>query len=794
MSTLRHALRQLAEAPAFTAIAVLSLAIGIGINSTIFSALDAAFLRPLPFRDADQIVRFEWPAFSYAEYQELRSQLQSCSQLVAVRKAGGLLRGAEGSEMLSASIVSRNYFTAIGVDSTVGRVFSEDDQLPPNEPVAVISHALWQRRFAGDRGIVGQSITLNGRSFTVLGVAASGFAGDRRIPPCDIWYPVDIDAGAPARKHRDFDLLGRLQPGFTAAQAQAETEAILARSDWNVPVSPSGEHAMVWSERESTMDHGGRLTYLAMPLVGLVLLVACANVSGLLLARYEERRREMAVRVALGGRRSQLVRQLLLESLLLALAGAAVGLLFTSWATRVVPAIVPPAMITLAPELHVDGRVLALTIGLSALATAVFGLLPAWRATRADVGMLLQAGAGPLTGGSRWLNGRHALVVGQLAISLVLLVGAGLFVRGFARGGQSDLGFTERNLLLASFAPEMSGLTREQSLAYSIKLQERVRAIPGIRAVSLAARAPLSLNGSGAAVRVLFPGDVADDESGGRRVKFNSVEPGYFETLGIPLRQGRDFNARDDGTSARVAIISETTARQFFPGEDPVGKTIRVLGAQGTACEIVGVVRDVAISGPGEAPTPYLYLPLRQMPRGDLTLLAAVGMDPGAVAALVRTEMRQLDSRVVPIGTESMHTLMRFALMPQWIGAWLGGVLGALAAVLALSGLYGSISHSVTRRTREIGVRMALGARRRETVLLVLRQGFGLALAGVAVGLPLATGLGFAMRGVLLGISPADPFALIGAAALVTVVALAACIGPARRATRVDPMVALRAE
>jgi predicted permease len=794
MTGLRHALRQFAKAPAFTTIAVLSLAIGIGVNSTIFSALDAAFLRPLPFKDADQIVRFEWPAFSCAEYQELRGQLQSCGQLVAVRKAGGLLRGAEGAEMVSASIVSRNYFASIGVGSATGRVFSEDDQLAPTEPVVVISHALWQRRFAGDPGIVGQSITLNGQSFTVLGVSAKGFAGDRRIPPCDIWYPVEISPEVLARRQREFDLIGRLRPGFTAAQVQAETEAILARSDWNMPVSPVGDHATVWTEREATMDHGGRLTYLAMPLVGLVLLVACANVSGLLLARYEERRREMAVRIALGGRRAQLVRQLLLESLLLALAGAGVGLLLTSWATRVVPAIVPPAMITLTPELHVDGRVLALTIALSAIATAVFGLLPAWRATRADVGLLLQAGAGPLTGGARWVNGRHVLVVCQLAISLVFLVGAGLFVRGFARGGQSDLGFTEKSILLVSFAPEMCGLTRAQSLAYSIELQERVRAIPGVRSVSAAARAPLSLNGQGATVRVLLPGDVAEGESPGRRVKFNSIEPGYLDTLGISIRQGRDFTARDDGTSARVAIISEATARQFFPGQDPVGKTIRVVGGQLTACEIVGVVRDVAISGPGEAPTPYLYVPLRQMPRGDVTLLAATHIDPTAVAALVREEMRRLDSRVFPISTESMGTLMRFALLPQWIGAWLGGVLGALAAVLALSGLYGSISHSVTRRTREIGVRMALGAQGSETLMLVLRQGLGLALAGVTLGLPAAVGLGFIMRRTLLGISPADPAVLAGASLLVIVVALAACIGPARRATRVDPLIALRAE
>ena len=789
---LTYAVRRLARTPGFTLVAVLSLGLGIGINTTVFTALDAAFSRPLGIPDVDDLVRFEFPRFTYPEYADLRADLTSLSGLVAVRKTGALLRTAESAETLIGSYVSPNYFTALGIKPAVGRLFSEGDAAEGGGDVVVLGHDLWTRRFGGDPGVVGRTVILNERPYTVLGVAARGFGGERRLPRTEWWTPEDEAAAVP-RAVRDYELLGRLKAGYAAPQVQAEADALATRLAWRLPQSPYGQPLVVWTEAQSTGDHGGRLIYRVMPMVGLVLLVACANVSGLLLARHEERRRDLALRLALGAGRFRLMGQMLTEGVLLAVVGSGLGLLVTVWSLRLVTSLVPTSLAALALHPHVDRRVLGLSLGLSVLAAVACSLVPALRATRLDPGPVLKGEAGASSAGPRRLAGRSVLVVGQLAVSMVFLVVTLLFVRGFLYGTRIDLGFSERNLLLVTVSPEMSPLGRAGAPDYYRRLQEQTSALPEVRATSLAAHPPLGLSGGGMTIAVRRP-EAMDTEPDGRPTRYNVVEPHYFAALGIRLLAGRDFTEHDDADAQRVAIVSETMARRYWPGQDPLGRTVSVGGGAPMEYEVVGVACDVAVVRVEEAPEPYLYLPYRQAAASSMTLLVATRGDPADLVPAVREAMRAVDDEVTPFSVETMPGLLRFALMPQWIGAWAGAALGGLTVLLAVGGLFALVAYAVSRRTHEIGIRMALGARRRTTLWMVVRQGLYLGLAGVGVGLPLAVFLGYVLRSLFLGIAPADPVALGGASLAVVAVALLASLAPAHRATRVDPMAALRSE
>ena len=604
--------------------------------------------------------------------------------------------------------------------------------------------------------------------------------------------PEDESAAA-VRAVRDHELLGRLKAGYTAPRVQADVDALATRLAWRLPQSPTGQRLVVWTEAQSTGDHGGRLIYRVMPMICLVLLVACANVSGLLLARHEERRRDLALRLALGAGRFQLIRQMLTEGVLLAVVGAGVGLLVTVWSSRLVSFLVPTSLAALAPHPHVDRRVLGLSLGLSLLAAVASSLVPALRATGLDPGPVLKGEAEAPAAGLRGLAGRNVLVVGQLAVSMVFLVVTLLFVRGFQYGTRIDLGFSERNLLLVTVTPEMSPLGRAGAPDYYRRLQEQVAALPEVRATSLAAHPPLGLSGGGMTIAVRQP-EAMDPEPDGRPTRYNVVEPRYFVTLGIRLLAGRDFTERDDAGAQRVAIVSETMAHQYWPGQDPLGRTVSLGGAAPAEYEVVGVAPDVAVVRMREAPAPYLYLPYRQAAASSMTLLVASRGDPAGLVPGVREAMQAVDAGVAPFSVETMPGLLRFALMPQWIGAWAGAALGGLTVLLAVGGLFALVAYAVSRRTHEIGIRIALGARQRTTLWMVVRQGLYLGLAGVGVGLPLAVALGYVLGSLFLGIAPADPVALGGASLAVVAVALLASLAPAHRATRVDPMAALRSE
>ena len=782
---IRFGLRMLAKRPGFTAMAVLSLAVGIGVNSTLFSALNAAFLRPLGFKDPDTIVRVDAPTFCYPDYRVLNERCRSLSGLVAVSRHMGVLRRSEDVDTLSTEMVSPNYFSVLGVNAALGEVFSEKDARLRSDQLVVISHRLWQTWFAADSAIVGKTLAFDSGMYTVLGVARKGYYGVDPTFKADLWFTV-TPLFREFRNVANFQLLGRRAPGASLAQAQAEVQAIAGGLLPKDPKTSQPQLVIVSSQAESQADRGGKLVIFAMGIMSLVLLVACANVSGMVLARNEERRREMAVRLALGAGRWRLLRQLLAESLLLAMLGGMFGLLFTAWANGVVLALFPANLLQFVPEPHLDGRVLTVTTVLTLASTLVFGLTPAWRASRTGLAAILKGEAA--LGSNRWarLRGRDVLVVGQLVVSVVFLVSAALLVRAFVRGNAVDLGF-ERKAMLELLLP---GIDEHNERL----LLERIRAVPGVIQASLALRAPLAMMGGGAEEKVFLPGDEAAGKTNGRQPGFNVVAPNYFQMMGIRLLRGRSFEEQDSAGGARVVMISEAMGRRYWPGEDPIGKYVRVGSPRTQPAEIVGMVRDVVRNTIGETPEPFIYLPLSGRGTGEITLLLETKGDAAAVLVLVRRELRGFNGKMEPFMVDTQEQAIRVALLPQWAAAWLFGVLGLLAFGMTAAGLYGVVSYSVARRTQEIGIRIALGAQAGDTRRLILRQGLVLALIGLAIGLPAAFGIGCVLRHALYGFNPVDPAVFLGSSVLVIGVVLSAGFFPARRASRINPMEALRSE
>ena len=788
----RFGLRLLRKTPGFTAMAVFSLAVGIGLNATVFSALDAILLRPISFKDPASIVRVANPDFCYPDYREISGQCHSLSGVAAVCRFVGHLRRAEGVETLTTEIVSPNYFSVLGVGAAVGNVFSERDSRLSGESVVVISHRLWRSHFHSDSAIVGQTISLVDGSYTILGVAQPGYEGVSRFPKVDLWFPVD-KVWAENRLVRNFSLVGRCAPATPPGQVQAELQTLVGRLQLKDPKTSQTERVLALSEADfNRTNPGGRVAVMVMAFVGLVLLVACGNVSSMLLARHEQRRREMAVRQALGAGRRRLVRQLLAESLVLATLGAGFGLLLMAWARNgLLPLLIPPGFHQLFPEFQLDHRVLELTVVLALLATLAFGLAPAWRAAGTELATILKGQVPPA--GRRWslLRGRNAMVVGQLAVSTVFLVTVGLLARAFVQGNAVDPGFARKPMLqLRLHFDDRAGADYWRSCE---QLLAHIQPLPGVRGASLATAVPLAEWDSGA-LKTFLPGDEGPDSADGQEIGYSAVAPNYFQTMGIRLLRGRPFNERDGESGAQVVIISETMARRCWPGADPIGRSVHLGQPTAASAEIVGIARDVVRLSIGGKAEPFLYVPLRQWTAGYLTLLVETTGDRSDVLGLVRREIHSLGDPVEILSVDTQQQLVRKALLPQWVAGWLFGVLGLLAFTLALAGLYGVISYSVARRTHEIGVRLALGAPAGGTTRMILRQGLVLALIGLAVGLPAAFGLGWTLRSLLFGLSPADPATFLGASGVIITVALLASYFPARRAARVNPMEALRCE
>jgi predicted permease len=825
----RYGARALWKSPGFTLVAALSIALGIGANTAIFSLVNATLLRRLPVQEPERLAYVFsgqpgglYSTSSYPDYVDFRDRGGDLFRGLAAR--GGIsasLGVGDGADLVTGSIVTGNYFEVLGVSAARGRTITpEDDRAPGAHPVVVLSHGLWQRRFGGGE-VVGREVGLNGQSFNVVGVLPAEYTGVDQGRADDIYVPMSMQAVMrpprggysgemnpdllKVRGNRWLFMIGRLKEGVGPEQAQAALAVVSKQLDQSYPETNNDRTVTVTRAEEGDPQSRGSLVSVAgllLSVVGIVLLIACANVANLLLARGAARRKEMAVRLALGASRWRVVRQLLTESVLLSLLGGVAGLMLALWAIDLMKAAPPPAgALPIAPAFTVDLRVLGFTLALSALTGVLFGLAPALQASRPDLVPALKDETVSLDRGRRF-SLRSLLVVAQVALSLVLLVGAGLFLRSVSHARAIDPGFDAERLLVAQLNINLLRYTRAQGRDFYRQVVERVGALPGVEAVSLAR--VVALTGGGSTRGLLLEGQAgegndlrsegASPSAGNQTVGVNVVGPNYLKTLGVPLVRGRDFSAADTEESPNVVLVNEAFAARHLAGQDPLGKRLSFNGARGPWHEIVGVARDSKYYRLGEARTPYVYLPLAQNHETGMALVVRASGEPAALSGAVRREVQSLEKNLPVTDARPMTEVIGAALYAARTGATMLTCFGLLALLLAAVGLYGVMAYSVSRRTREVGIRMALGARGRDVLRLVLGEALVLVACGVALGLAGAWAASRLLSGFLYGVSTTDPVAFIGTTAVLAAAALLACLIPARRATKVDPMVALRYE
>ncbi|MGP8173201.1 MAG: ADOP family duplicated permease [Terracidiphilus sp.] len=796
---IRFGLRILCKNPGYTAVAVLTLALGIGANSAVFTVAQAALLRSWPAKEPGRLARLismtsqgEDFNFSYADYQDLAAQSRSLEGILACSRHAKALRVGTETKFVLDDVVSPNYFSVLGIDAQLGRTFSADSR-PDSEPGVVISDSLWHRAFNADPSLVGKQVWLTNRAFTVLGIAPPGFRGLGRGVPTDLWLPVATEYPSQEltdRKSREFDVLGRLRPGVTAAEAQVELDTLGRRLALAYPAIDKARNIALVSEQER-LRQAMVPTLILMTAVGLVLLICCANVAGLVLARADARSKEVAMRLALGAGRLRLMRQLLTESLLLASLGAALGLLLAAGLLRLQPALMPPAEFELGLDLHLDAPVLAFTAAAALLSVLVFGLAPAIQASKTSLVPALRGeGTGAVRGVRRWTM-RNALVLGEIALSVVLLTASGLVVRSLLFSRSLPLGFDrQRQLIFFDLVPGIAGYHSERSANFFNQMEEKAAALPGVRHAALARRVLLSDSEGGMAQRVSIPGVELPQGQLSVPIKFDTVDGNYFRAIGTRLIEGREFTSVDNPSTGRVVVVSQTMAERFWPRQEVLGQQIV---ADGTACQIVGVVEDAKINSIHETPEPYMYFPFAQLPSEDGTLIVDAESNPKALTARMLSEIQRVD-RNVPVSVRTVHYLMQQAFWADQMAAGLVGALGLLGIFLGAIGLYGVVAFTVNRRSREIGIRMALGAERRDVLRLVLGHGLALAAIGAGIGLVASFAAMRLLSTLLYGVRPTDPLTFAGSSALVILVALAASWFPARRAASIDPMQSLRTE
>ncbi len=803
------AVRTLVRSPGFTLVAVLTLALGIGANTSIFSIVNALLLKPpAHVTEPERVVSlytsdFSGPPFgssSYPDYETFEQQRDLVSGVAAYSLTPANLVLGEQTVRLALERVSVNYFDVLGVPASRGRTLGAADG--NGQAVVVISQALWRTQLGADAAVIGRTLRLNAGTFTVVGVAPEGFQGSMRGVRVDAWVPLEATAvlggneGFLAeRGSRGLMLLARLRAGVSLEQARAgfavvANQQLAAYPDSWRDVSGRGRTITILPESESRVLpelRGAVVGFATVLLVGvaLVLLICCANVANLLLARGVGRAREIAIRLSLGAGRGRLVRQLLAESALLAALACGGAILIAFAAADVLLGFQPPVPIPVTIDVEIDHRVLVFAVTVALAAMAVFGLAPAFNTTNLNTAAALKDGSGVVDGGRR-LSLRNVLIAAQVAVSLVLLVTAGLFLRSLQAAALVDPGLDASDVVVASFDLGSQGYPESRSRAFYAELSERVVGLPGVRGVTLARSVPLSGDGGRrlAAIEGYEPRQGEDME-----FHFNVVGPEYFELMRVPLVRGRGFSANDREGAQQVAVVNESFAARFWPGQDAIGK--RLAFGRAEAIEIVGVSRDGKYETLTEAPRPYIYRPYLQAYE-EMTLHVRAEREPAALIPLLRNEIRALDAQLPIVELATMESQMAFATLPQRIAAALLGVCSALALLLAAVGLYGVVAYAVSRRTREIGIRMALGAGRAAVVRLILRGSMRLVIAGLAIGLVLSVVAGLAVESFLGGVRAMDPIALAGGPLVLIAAALAASYLPASRAARVDPMQALR--
>jgi len=811
MNDLKFALRQLLKNPGFTAVAVLTLALGIGANTAAFSWIQTVLLRSLPaVTEPDRLVVIAprhvsgnlIDTMSYADLKDLAEHKELFAGVVASQYGPVSMTVGTDPEWAWAQCVTANFFDVLGVRPVLGRtLLPEEESAPGGHPVVVLSHAFWQRRFGGDSNIIGRTLTLNRHAFTIVGVAASGFRGTMGGLAFDLWAPVMmreqlLPGGSDpnifrARNDRWLHTVARLAPGVSVGQARTAVETIARQWEQEYPTSNRNIcFALVAMWKSPWGAPGVLMPVLSVMFVVtcLVLLIVAANIANLLLVRATQREREIAVRLAVGASRARVIRQLLTESVLLAVLGAAAGVPCAVWLIHLTQEMIPVVFLPVVFDPQLDVRALLFMLLAACGIGLLFGLAPAWQSTRPNLCVALKGGARGVSGGRHWL--RSSLVAAEIALALLLLISAGLCFQSFRQARRMNPGFDPSGVLLANIRLGVNGYSERDGRLFYRKLIERLRPLPGVESVSLGDYVPLGPEG-GSSARVRPEGYVPQANEY-MSLPYNIVSPGYFETLRIPLTEGRDFTARDDASAPGAIIINEIAARRFWPGRSALGRRITIFGNR--EMTVVGVARAAKVRWLNEPAREFFYIPLEQFYSPNMNVHLRTAANPLSLADSARRELRALDAAVQPAITVPMTEVTDFSVLTYRIAASVLTVLGATALLLAMLGIYGVMAFVVNQRTQEIGIRMALGAAKGDVLTLVLGQGARLALIGVIAGLICALAATRLLSSVLVGVSMLDPVTFCSALLLLSAVALLACYLPARRAAKVDPVVALRYE
>ncbi len=805
---LRYAFRMMARSPGFTVVAILSLALGIGANTTIYSWVNAIMLHPLPgVADVDRLFIMNeksrsggLTSTSYPDFADFRRGVASNAELAAYTMQNVGLNSGDRTDRMWCELVSANYFDVLGVRPFLGRAFlPEEDLRPGGAPVLVLSHHVWRDRFHSDPQILGKTVILNSRPFTVVGIAPGGFKGSFVSLSTDLWITTMMqgelfssrDTYSQRGNHWLF-VFARPKARVSLGQAEAMLQAIGNELASQYPSTNAGRSLSllpIWKAPfGAPLIFRPVLTVLTL-VVGVVLLIACANVANLLLARSLGRRKEIAIRLSVGASRSRLVRQLLTESLLLALLAGSAGLLIVRWGIHLLQGFTPPANLPIDTSIEIDANVLIFALLISVATGLLFGLTPALQASNPTLVTALKDETVRFGGAHGHARMRSGLVIGQVALSLILLIAAALFVEALNKAKNIDPGFDPEHMLAASFDLSLNAYSTQRAGAFERDLLKRVRAIPGIESASYIRRLPLGFAGSNS--RSMSIDGYVPKPNEEVVIDVTWAGPGYFRTMRTPLLSGRDFEESDEAAAQAYVIINEAMARRYWAGRDPLGTKVRV---GDTDCQVIGVAKTAKYNNLSEEPLPYLFFPIWQFSRSDLTLLVRGAGDPGSYAAPIRALVREMDLGVALFNVVRLPDYMNVPLFASRMAASFLGLLGMIALSLATVGLYSVMAYVVAQQTREIGIRLALGAQRRDVLLMVAKHGLSLTSLGIVLGLVGAFGTTRFARGLLYGINPAEPLTYLGLSIGLYSVAVLACVIPAFRATHVDPLLALRCE